>query len=95
MRMKSLGKGIKAVIGFKKGGGSEVQSFLFPRGSYTLATARAWIKTHNYKVHEVYLVNDIIFKNERMVFIEEIVPETAEEDSLPKVKRPKWWWLLQ
>ena len=29
MRVKTLGKGIKGIIGFMKGGGSEIQSLLF------------------------------------------------------------------
>ena len=49
MRVKTLGKGIRAIVGFKKGGGSEIQSFLFPRSRYTLAQAKAWIKAHDYQ----------------------------------------------
>ena len=51
-RVKLLGKGIKAVVGFKKGGGSEIQSFLFPKSQYNLAQAKAWIKEHKYHVSE-------------------------------------------
>ena len=40
LRVKTLGKGIKGIIGFMKGGGSEIQSFLFPRKQYTLAQAK-------------------------------------------------------
>lgn len=42
----STAKGIKAIIGFKKGGGSEVQSYLFDKKKWTLATARKWIAEH-------------------------------------------------
>lgn len=45
-RTKSLGKGIKAVIGFKKGGGSEVQSYLFDKDKWNAKTAAAWVKKH-------------------------------------------------
>jgi len=60
-RVKLLGKGIKAVIGFKKSGGSEIQSFLFPKDQYNLAQAKAWIKAHNYHVSETkaYYVHNI------------------------------------
>ena len=39
-------KGISAVIGFKKGGGSEVQSYLFDKKKWTVDRARAWVKSH-------------------------------------------------
>jgi len=42
----SSAKGIKAVIGFKKGGGSEVQSYLFDKKKWTIATAKKWIAEH-------------------------------------------------
>lgn len=94
LRMKTLGNGIKAVIGFKKGGGSSLQSILFPRDRYTLSSAKAWIKDHNYTIHEVYLVNDILFVYDKITFIEEILSDKTEEENLPKVKRNKWWWML-
>jgi len=52
-RVKLLGKGIKAVIGFKKAGGSQIQSVLFPRNRFSMKEARAWISSHGYKVSEV------------------------------------------
>jgi len=42
----SAAKGIKAIIGFKKGGGSEVQAYLFDKKKWTVATARKWIAEH-------------------------------------------------
>jgi len=60
-RMKRLGAGLMAVIGFKKGGGSQIQSFLFPKSSYTLSEARAWISKHGYSVSETYNENFAIF----------------------------------
>lgn len=42
----SKSKGIKAVIGFKRGGGSEVQSYLFDKKKWTIATAKKWIAAH-------------------------------------------------
>jgi len=42
----SAAKGIKAVVGFKKGGGSEVQSYLFDKKKWTVASARKWIAEH-------------------------------------------------
>jgi hypothetical protein len=96
--MKTLGGGIKAVIGFRKGGGSSLQSILFPRSIYTLAKAKTWIKAHNYTVHEVLLVNDIIYNtnvDNNITFVEEVLNEEVQEENLPKIKRNKWWWLLE
>jgi hypothetical protein len=64
--IKILGKGIKGVIGFKKGGGSQIQSFLFPKDQYNLAQAKAWIKEHKYHVSETeaYDVSVIHLDNE-------------------------------
>jgi len=99
-RVKSLGKGIKAVIGFKAGGGSQIQSVLFPKGNYTLASAKAWVKSHGYHVAESFYVYDIHvgvnfldFEEEKINSeIEEIVQETLP-DKVP-VKKGKWEWLL-
>lgn len=38
--------GIQAIIGFKAGGGSEIQSYLFDRDKFTEATAKEWIAKH-------------------------------------------------
>jgi hypothetical protein len=94
-RVKTLGKGIKAVLGFKKGGGSEIQSVLFPRGRYDLTSAKAWIKSHGYTIHETLIVWDIIVnpKTFDLTFIEETVTE-EEEAEVPRQKRKPWEWLL-
>jgi hypothetical protein len=94
-RIKLLGKGIKAVIGFKKVGGSEIQSLLFPRNRYDLKSAKAWASSHNYKVSETFLVYDIEIdtKTLDMKFIEESVSE-EEEVEAPRPKREPWAWLL-
>lgn len=84
-RLKVLGKGIKAVIGFKKGGGSEVQSFLFPKSQYTLAKAKAWIKEHKYHVSETeaYWVTsiDIDPETKDLILEETLAKDEDEEDS--------------
>lgn len=99
-RVRTLGKGIKAVIGFKAGGGSEIQSVLFPKSSYSLSQAKAWIKSHGYSVHETFLVNDILVGPDYIEFEETLVtPELEAEitkneiDVLPKT-REFWEWLL-
>jgi hypothetical protein len=39
-------KGIKAIIGVRKDGKSEVQSFLFVKAKWTVKRAQAWISKH-------------------------------------------------
>lgn len=46
-RTKPLGKGIVAVIGFMRGGGSRVQSVIFRKPQWTISKAQAWVKAHN------------------------------------------------
>lgn len=94
-RIKTLGKGIKAVIGFKKAGGSQIQSLLFPRGRYDLSSAKAWVKSHGYTVSETFIVWDIIVnpKTFDLTFIEETVTE-EEEQEVPRQKRNPWDWML-
>jgi hypothetical protein len=102
LRIKLLGKGIKGVIGFKKGGGSEIQSFLFPKSSYTLASAKAWIKGHGYTVHESYLVNDIICTADVLEFQETLITPDIEKEideawiqkTVIEGKKEKWEWLF-
>lgn len=106
MRVKTIGKGIRAIFGFKKGGGSEIQSFLFPRNRYTLAQAKAWIKSHNYHIHESFLVTDInVGKNEDGIYLEfeetEITPAMEEEllrtehIDVTQIKTETWSWLFE
>ena len=94
-RVKTLGSGIKAVIGFMKGGGSKIQSILFPRERYDMKSARSWVSSHGYKVHETLLVHDIIIdpKTFDLTFIEESVTET-QETAIPRPKVKPWAWML-
>jgi len=103
--VKTLGKGIKAVIGFKAGGGSQIQSFLFPKSSYTLASAKAWIKKHDYSVSETvesYLVTDILIGPNYLEFEETLITPEMEKEMLgepainvSKMKKEVWAWLLE
>jgi len=82
-RFKTLGKGIRAVIGFRKKGGSAIQSFVFPKSSFTLAKAKAWVKSHGYHVAESFYIYD--FKNLQSDnvadwFVEETANELDDED---------------
>jgi hypothetical protein len=86
MRVKTLGKGIKGIVGFKKGGGSEIQSFLFPRKQYTLAQAKAWIKSHDYHVSESFLVNDINVGVDYIDFEETLITPEIENELLKTEK---------
>lgn len=105
-RVKLIGKGIKAVIGFKKDGGSEIQSFLFPKDQYSLAEAKAWIKEHKYHVSETqaYLVNKIdIDPNTYELILEECeikdYHEIPSDESLMaminKEKKDRYAWLIE
>ena len=90
-RVKTLGAGIKAVIGFKKGGGSQIQSVLFPKSKYNLSQARAWIKKHGYAVHETqaFAVIDINpLKEGEAMFIEYpiTIEETEKDEPVKKDK---------
>ena len=106
-RVKLLGKGIRGIIGFKKGGGSQIQSFLFPRSRYTLAQAKAWIKSHDYHISESYLVNDInLIKdaegNVELDFQETEITPVMENELLmtehidvTTIKKETWEWLFE
>ena len=97
--VKVLGKGIKAVIGFKAGGGSQIQSLLFPRTRYTLAQAKAWVKKHNYTIEESFWVTEINIDPETMdLVLEESVAKDDEE--VPEVdviqmKEDEFKWLVE
>lgn len=43
------GAGVDFLIGFKAGGGSEVQSIHFDKSKFTATQARAWLKKHKFK----------------------------------------------
>ncbi|QGH73003.1 MAG: capsid maturation protease [Siphoviridae sp. ctCJE6] len=49
---KKITSGVKAVIGFKKGGGSEVQSYIFEKAKFDEERARKWVKDHGGKITE-------------------------------------------
>jgi len=102
--VKTLGAGIKAVIGFRKGGGSQIQSVLFPKSRYTLASARAWIEKHGMAVHETYLVTDIDVGVDYIDFKEVLVTPEMEMDlveleshavDVKNIKKETWEWLLE
>lgn len=102
--VKTLGKGIKGVIGFKKGGGSQIQSFLFPKSRYTLAQAKAWIKEHKYHISEslsdITLVKDIMVGPDFLDWDERpITPEMeaillTEKIEAKNISKKAWEWLL-
>ena len=45
------GRGVDFVYGFKKGGGSEIQSVRFDKKIFTPAQARKWLKTHGFSTN--------------------------------------------
>ncbi len=101
-RVKTLGKGIKAVIGFLAGGGSQIQSVLFPKSQFTLTQAKAWVKSHGYHVAETFLVYDIDVGVDYIDFVEQKVEENdvskLVEETLPKKnpeKRNSWDWVVE
>ena len=93
-------------MGFKKDGGSEIQSFLFPKDQYSLAEAKAWIKEHKYHVSETqaYLVSKIdIDPNTYELILEECeindYHEIPSDESLMaminKEKKDRYAWLIE
>jgi hypothetical protein len=48
-RTMPMENGVKAVIGFKSEGGSEVQSYIFDKELFSKKTAAAWVKRHKRK----------------------------------------------
>jgi hypothetical protein len=107
-RVKTLGKGIRAIIGFRKAGkgegagGSQIQSFLFPRSRYTLASAKAWIKSHGYSVSESWLVTDIMVGEDYLEFEETLITPEMEAELLKtehidvtEIKKEIWEWLFE
>jgi len=59
-RTKTLGKGIKAIIGFRKGGGSQIQSLLFDKKRWTVKEARKWVKEHDMQISETVVKMAIV-----------------------------------
>lgn len=97
-RVKSFGKGIKAVIGFMKKGGSQVQSLLFSRKMWTLARAKKWVKDHNYTIEESFWVTDVSIDPETMeLVLEETVAKDEDEDplDLKNIKEDVFAWLVE
>lgn len=97
-RVKDFGKGIKAVIGFMKKGGSQVQSLLFSRKMWTLARAKKWVKSHNYSIEESFWVIDVSIDPETMeLVLEETVAKDEDEDplDLENIKEDVFAWLIE
>lgn len=98
-RVKSFGKGIKAVIGFMKKGGSKVQSLLFSRKMWTLAKAKKWVKEHNYTIEESFWVTDVSIDPETMdLVLEESVASDEDEETpldVRKMKEDEFKWLIE
>jgi len=88
-RVKILGKGIRAVIGFRKKGGSQIQSLLFPRKRFTVKQVRAWIKSHGFTIQESYLVKEILIdpKTNELYFEETLIDlsELEKTEKKPKI----------
>ena len=97
-RVKALGKGIKAIIGFMKKGGSQIQSLLFSRKLWTLAKAKKWVKDHNYTIEESFWVTDVSIDPETMdLVLEETVAKDIDEDplDLKNMKEDVFKWLIE
>jgi hypothetical protein len=47
-RRKNLTGGVDAVIGFKKGGGSEIQALRFDKTKFSIEEAKVWATKHGY-----------------------------------------------
>jgi hypothetical protein len=100
-RVITLGKGIKAVLGIISGKKSQIQSILFPRSRYTLAQAKAWIKSHGYSVHESFLVTDILLGENYIEFQESLITSEIEAElaltehvDVDTLKKETWEWLV-
>ena len=95
-RVKILGKGIKAVIGFPKKGGSQIQSYLFSRSKWTIKTAKAWIKKHGHTVQETYWVTDVIINPETLeLILEETIAEPEDEFDVKNITKEDITWLME
>jgi len=100
-RVKTLGKGIKAIIGFKKDGGSQIQSLLFSKKKWTLKTAKAWTKAHKYKVEETFLITDVSIDPKTMELVLEETVATEEDELAEKPihveesKKGEFDWLIE
>jgi hypothetical protein len=102
-RVKPITAGIRAVIGFKSDGGSEIQSLLFSKDSFTLAQAKTWVKKHNYSIEESYQVNQVLFDNktneivfdEEIINIEDVIEVEETEIDWSKISESDWKWLMK
>ena len=93
-KVLSAKKGIRALIAFVKGGGSKIVSVLFyKKKGWTIAKARAWIKSHGYSVHETRLVYEINVTVDSIEFIEEVVSEDYVEPEEKKHMSILEWYL--
>jgi hypothetical protein len=88
LRIKTLGNGIKAIIGFVKGG-SDIQSYIFPKNQYSVNEAKIWVKEHVHQIQEVYLVNDVMINPTSfgLTFVEEVYHED--------IKKSKHDWMFE
>lgn len=60
LRTKNLTKGVNAIIGFKTGGGSEIQSLRFDKKKFTRQEAKAWAKKQNFQEYAMKQVKDFV-----------------------------------
>ena len=86
-------KGIRAVIGIpKKGGSSVIQSIMFAKSKgWTISKVRKWIREHGYTIQEIYLVYgiDIDPKRKELVLHETVYKEKFDVKNLSGEKL-KW-----
>lgn len=62
---------------------------MFPKASFTLAQAKAWVKSHGYRIEESYWVTDIEIDPEtKELVLEEVVATDSEEPS--EEKKEEW-----
>jgi phage I-like protein len=85
-RIKDLGKGIKAVIGFKKGGGSEIQSYIFDKDKWLEAEAKKWVAEHK--------ASENIMDIPRFIFDLPVelkeMPDGEYKSTIPLARQGKW-----
>ncbi len=85
-RIIELKPGINAVIGFKKEGGSEIQSYLFDIDKFTIEQAKAWVKEHGGKIKTSERFN---YLTELPASIFQEAPPTMTEIQILRVGRWK------
>jgi len=97
--VKVIGKGIRAVMGVRKDGKSQIQSLLFPRSRFTLVQAKAWVKSHGYTIEESYWVEEVLIDSNTMelVFVEKVAKDDEEvpKINIKKMKKDVFKWLIE